>query len=174
MTDRGWPGDFLYCPHCRGSLVERQMGHRLRPLCDECGWVHFRNPGVGVAVLLRDGQERVLLVQRGPEVSQSGKWCIPCGYLDYGEAAQAGARREVLEETGLIVEVGSPIFVRTNFHDPAKITVGVWFEGSIVGGKLEAGDDAVAAGWFGLDRLPELAFETDIELLDSLAGSGLG
>lgn len=137
-------------------------------VCDDCGWVHFRNPGVGVAVLVRDDAGRVLLVRRGPEVSRSGAWCIPCGYLDYGEEVREGAARELREETGLEAVIGPPVFVRTNFHDPAKVTVGVWFEGTVTGGRLAAGDDAVDAGWFALGELPELAFPTDVELLSSL------
>ncbi len=171
MAIDDWPGQFGFCPHCRGALVATVIRDKERPVCQDCGWVHFRNPGVGVAVLVRDEAGRVLLVQRGPDVTRSGAWCIPCGYLDYGEAAQEGARRELLEETGLEAEVGEPVFVRTNYHDPAKVTVGIWFNGTVTGGELVAGDDAVAVGWFGPSDLPDLAFETDEELLASLWGS---
>ncbi len=81
---------------------------------------------------------------------------------------RAGAAREVLEETGLTVDVGDVIFVRSNFHDPEKLTVGIWFSGSVTGGVLEPGDDADEAGWFALHDLPDLAFPTDRELLESL------
>ena len=138
--------------------------------CPACGWVHYRNPGVGVAVLLRDETGRVLLVKRGPGSTRSGRWCVPAGFVDYGEEIRQAAARELTEETGLEVEVGEPIFVRSNFHDPAKLTVGIWFAGTIVSGTPTAGDDAVDVGWFALDRLPELAFETDRELLGSLLG----
>ncbi len=83
------------------------------------------------------------------------------------------AAREVAEETGLEVEVGEAVFVRSNFHDPAKLTVGVWFEGRILSGTPVAGDDADAVGWFPLDRLPELAFSTDRELLARLRDPSL-
>lgn len=138
--------------------------------CPQCGWVHYRNPGVGAAVLVRDEDGRVLLVRRSSRSTRAGLWCIPCGYVDYGEDVAAAAAREMLEETGLVVDVGSPVFVRSNFHDPARLTVGVWFAGVVVGGALAAGDDADDAGWFGLDELPELAFSTDRELLDCLRG----
>jgi ADP-ribose pyrophosphatase YjhB (NUDIX family) len=72
------------------------------------------------------------------------------------------------EETGLVVEVGEAVFVASNFHDPGKLTVGIWFAGTVTGGTLEAGDDADDAGYFPLDELPPLAFETDVALLDSL------
>ena len=52
--------------------------------------------------------------------------------------------------------------------DPAKLTVGIWFAGTVTGGTLVAGDDADAVGWFHLDDLPSLAFETDEELFERL------
>ena len=132
--------------------------------CPGCGWVHFRNPAVGVAgVVIEDG--RILLVRRGPNATRSGLWCIPCGYLDYGEDVREGAVREVAEETGLVVEVGDVLWVASNFHDPAKLTVGIWFEANVAGGVLRAGDDAVEAAFFDLEDLPPLAFETDTELI---------
>ena len=135
--------------------------------CPQCNWVHFRNPAVGVAGVVVEG-DRILLVRRGPNASRAGLWCIPCGYLDYGEEVRAGAAREVAEETGLEVTVGDVMWVASNFHDPAKLTVGIWFEATVVGGTLQAGDDAVEAGFFVLDDLPPLAFETDTELIASL------
>jgi ADP-ribose pyrophosphatase YjhB (NUDIX family) len=119
--------------------------------------------------VVEDG--KVLMVRRGPSVTRSGLWCIPCGYLDYGEDVRAGAAREVVEETGLEVEVGDVVWVASNFHDPAKLTVGIWFEAAVIGGALQAGDDAVEAEFFHLSRLPELAFETDAALLSHLRSS---
>ena len=63
------------------------------------------------------------------------------------------------------------VHVASNFHDPAKLTVGIWFEGTVVGGVLEAGDDADDVGFFALDALPELAFETDVTLLRRLGAA---
>ncbi len=60
--------------------------------------------------------------------------------------------------------VGDAVFVRSNFHDPEKLTVGIWFSGRVVDGVPVAGDDAVDVGWFPPEDLPALAFETDAEL----------
>lgn len=145
------------------------MGGMKRMACPGCGFVHFRNPGVGVAgVAIVD--DRILLVRRGPTSTKAGRWCIPCGFLDYGEDVRAGAAREVREETGLDVEIGDVMWVASNFHDPAKLTVGIWFEASVTGGDLRAGDDAIEAGWFPLGELPDLAFDTDVQLLAELSG----
>jgi 8-oxo-dGTP diphosphatase len=164
-----WPGEFAFCPMCAGRLTAGRRKGRLRMMCSSCGWVHFRDPGVGVAVLLRDDAGRVLLVERAPRSTQAGRWCIPCGYVDYGEEIRSAAAREVEEETGLACRVGEPVQVASNFHDPAKLTVGIWFAGTVTGGTLRAGDDASDVGYFALEALPELAFDTDRELLDRLS-----
>ncbi len=74
----------------------------------------------------------------------------------------------MLEETGLEIDVGPAIWIASNYHDASKLTVGIWFEATVVGGALRAGDDAVEVGFFPLDDLPDLAFETDAELIGSL------
>ncbi len=139
--------------------------------CPSCEFVHWRNPAVGAAtVIRRDG--RILLVKRGPGTARSGYWAVPAGYVDYGEEIRAAAARELQEETGLIADIGEVLWVASNFHDPGKLTVGIWFEGIERGGRLVAGDDATEVGFFSLDDLPELAFETDYALFEALREHG--
>lgn len=52
----------------------------------------------GVAVLVIDDQERVLLQRRN-----EGLWGMPGGFMELGESAEETARREVKEETGINV-----------------------------------------------------------------------
>jgi ADP-ribose pyrophosphatase YjhB (NUDIX family) len=110
----------------------------------------------------------VLLVRRAEGATRAGLWSVPAGFVDAGEEIRAAARRELEEETGLVADMGEVLQVASNFHDPAKPTIGIWFAATVVGGVLQAGDDADAAGFFPLDELPSLAFPTDETLLSGL------
>lgn len=48
-----------------------------------------------------DGDVSVLLVKRGSGVDNTGKLCMPCGYLDRSETLKDAAFRELFEETGI-------------------------------------------------------------------------
>lgn len=163
-----WPGEFTYCPHCAARLESRRVGGSTRRVCPSCGFVHWRNPAVGAAVVVLERHGRVLLVRRAPGATRAGLWSIPAGFVDYGEDVRAAAVRELEEETGLRAVLGDVAYVASNFHDPAKLTVGVWFWGTVANGTPLAGDDADAVGFFALDDLPGLAFETDAALLADL------
>ncbi len=153
---------------CTTALEDRRIGGSTRRVCPNCDYVHWRNPGVGAAVVVFDNDGRLLLVKRAEKATRPGFWSIPAGFVDYGEEIREAAARELREETGLEVVVGEPVFVASNFHDPHKLTVGIWFDGVVTGGTLEAGDDAEEADFFSLDELPPLAFETDEALIARL------
>jgi ADP-ribose pyrophosphatase YjhB (NUDIX family) len=98
--------------------------------------------------------------------------------VEWGEDIRAAAVREFQEETGLIVELGEVLAVHSNFHDPERLTVGVWLAGAVTGGALQAGDDLDAVGFFPLEAPPlPLAFPTDAlvvqELLNAAAAPTL-
>ncbi len=166
--DAPWPGEYRFCPMCRADLEWTRIGDTPRMRCPTCGFVHWRNPGVGAAVVVFDDAGRVLLVLRAKGATRAGLWSIPAGFVSYGEEIREAAARELHEETGLIAEVGEVVWIASNFHDPSKLTVGVWFAGTVVGGHLEAGDDAEEARFFALDDLPPMAFTTDVGYLRTL------
>jgi 8-oxo-dGTP diphosphatase len=127
-------------------------------------------PTVGVGVIVLEGQW-IILGRRGRRGGRKyeGSWCIPCGYLEWGEDVRAAAQREFLEETGLKVEVRDVYAVHSNFHNPNSLTVGIWFQGTVVGGTMEAADDLDMVDYFPLDALPQpLAFPTDLLVLEQL------
>lgn len=168
MDDRSKLDDIGFCSRCGGSLsLDLPEGSAVpRFRCESCHQITYRNPAVGVAVVIADA-DRVLLGRRarGPYM---GQWCIPCGYVEWNEDIRVAARREMAEETGLAVDIGEVCAVHSNFHDPAKQTVGVWFWGRVVGGLQRPGDDLDRVEQHLIAAPPALAFPTDALVLDML------
>jgi 8-oxo-dGTP diphosphatase len=159
---------FSFCPKCGGSLEVTTLKGRERLVCEQCRYVMYENPVVGVAVILQTADHRILLGRRAKHSTYPGLWCIPCGYVEYDEDVREAARREFKEETGLEVELGKVFTVLSNFHNPETQTVGIWFQAEIAGGFLQAGDDVDLVKWASLDDIPPLAFPSDDTVLKML------
>jgi ADP-ribose pyrophosphatase YjhB (NUDIX family) len=94
---------FRYCVRCGTRLVRRDDHGRLRATCPECGHIHYQNPAPAAGILLRS-PAGVLLVKR-KFAPAAGAWCVPAGFMEYGESPKRCAVRELLEETGLRARV---------------------------------------------------------------------
>jgi ADP-ribose pyrophosphatase YjhB (NUDIX family) len=113
-------------------------------------------PLIGVGAVIVAGN-RVVVVRRGHEPLK-GEWSIPGGVLEIGETLRAGAAREALEETGLVVEPGEVLEVldrivrdeqdRIQFH-----YVLIDFLCKPISGELCAGGDAEEARWLSAGEL---------------------
>lgn len=158
---------FTYCPKCGGALEIFWDDNIPRLGCIDCGYIFYENPVVGVAGIVLNQQQQILLGRRGRS-RYSGYWCIPCGYVEYHEDVYEALKREFKEETNLDIEVLHPFTAQSNFHDPDRHSVGIWFWVRIIGGSLSAGDDLDDLGFFDLDNLPVLAFPTDRKVLKML------
>lgn len=142
-----------------------------RPGCDSCGFVLYQNPvGASAGLVLRGDQ--VLLIQRGIE-PYLGAWAIPAGYQDADEPPAATVEREILEESGIIVEAYlllDLLFVPDDPRKPANVAL---FACRPLGGVLKGADDALDARWFDLDDLPEdIAFNNREQVFDRLSPGG--
>ena len=106
-------------------------------------------PLVGVGAVVVD-QGRILLVQRGREPLK-GHWTLPGGLLELGESLTAGVAREVLEETGLEVEVLELIELVDRVHREGDRVryhyVIADYLCRVKGGALQAASDADAVRW---------------------------
>ena len=108
---------------------------------------------LGVAVLVVNADGALLLGRRGKEPNY-GKWIIPGGGIQFGEHWADAARRELLEETGLQVEVwlnaGRPYVLEILGPDEHRVILCV--RGRATGGTLKAGSDLLEVRFF--DNLP--------------------
>ncbi|MEW6028970.1 MAG: NUDIX domain-containing protein [Chloroflexota bacterium] len=146
-----------FCPRCGAAVERKEAFGKVRPVCPQCGWIHFADPKVAAAVLIeRDG--RVLLVRRANDPFR-GLWTLPAGFVDAGEDPAEAAARECLEETGLSVRVTRVLDVIAGREHPRGADFVIVYHAEAVGGEMFARDDADAADWFPRHDLPPLAFE---------------
>lgn len=112
---------------------------------------------------------RVLLVQRKIDPYQ-GKWALPGGFVETQEPLEEAAKRELQEETGLVIDHLEQLRAYgTPGRDPRGRTLTIAFVGYTSKEEAVKGaDDAAAARWFDLQQLPPLAFDHDEILQDAI------
>ncbi len=126
-------------------------------------------PIVGVGAVVID-EGRVLLVRRARPPLE-GQWSLPGGAVEVGETLAAAVQREVLEETGLVVDVGPIVEVLDRIHVDADGAVAyhyvlIDYRCTVVGGRLRAASDAASATWADPAVLHEFGLQqTAIEVI---------
>jgi 8-oxo-dGTP diphosphatase len=100
---------------------------------------------------------RILLCRLSGEVRGTGAWTLPGGGLDFGEAPEAAAVREVIEETGLTVSLGRLETVRSRVYDHGNYQLQVLqfvYRARVLSGEIthEASGSTDQCGWFTLEE----------------------
>jgi HAD superfamily hydrolase (TIGR01450 family) len=128
---------------------------------------NWKNPGFpwpddvksGVTAVIFNVQRQVLLVRR----NDNGLWSLPSGHLEIGETVTEAIKREIQEETGLIVDVKKLIGVYSDpisqvFSYPSGVTthfITLSFLCCITGGFMQADYSEIAeVAFFDTSHLP--------------------
>ena len=116
---------------------------------------------VFAAGVIFDQDDKILLVKS--TYQRFHPWGLPGGSLDYGESPEDAVKREVWEETGLIVEIKRFLLVKTWSPD----RVGLYYLCEITGGEIYPTDEVSEAGYFSLDDLPDVRL-LDVDMIKQL------
>lgn len=114
----------------------------------------------GACAVIFDDDGKVLLEHR----SDNGFWGLPGGAVEVGESVEEAVKREVMEETALLVEVKRLVGV---YSDPRRYSISSYPDGNVVhwvtvvfecvriGGELQISHESTDIRYFGVDDLPE-------------------
>ena len=131
----------------------------MRLFCDRCSAPNYENPIPATCTVVVDPQSRLLLVQRKVAPKQ-GLWCLPGGFMELDETPEAGALRELAEETGLTGQIDRLLGVFSNPSDQYRTVLMIGYLVRSYRGAMIAGDDASDIAWFDSRKLPEVAFSS--------------
>jgi ADP-ribose pyrophosphatase YjhB (NUDIX family) len=112
-------------------------------------------PRIGSALLVQDGENRILLGQRNKD-PQRGSWVIPGGKIHAFERISEAGARELEEETGLRVEVGSQFKVYEIVNPPNEHRIVIYSWAKALGGTPKASDDLSQVRFFSTDELGDI------------------
>ena len=135
-----------FCLECGTALEARHHEDRLRPTCPACGFIHYLDPKVAVAVIL--GDEHGVLLGRRCIDPGSGRWSFPAGYVNRGEVLEEAALREVEEELGVSVELRGLVGAYSERGNAVVLIV--------YAGQITAGDKMVTLAQSGDVKSPQL------------------
>jgi len=168
---------FAYCPYCRTELAARVIEEIERLFCPACDEVFYRNSKACAGALVTNAEGQLLLTRRAIEPFK-GCWDLPGGYLEDGEHPEAGALRELREETGLTVRItGFGGIYMDTYGAGGVSTLNIFYEAEVVSGEAASQGDVSELGWFAPEALPlgGFSFENGQRAIaDWLARRGLG
>ncbi|MBX9877983.1 MAG: NUDIX hydrolase [Candidatus Obscuribacterales bacterium] len=162
---------FKSCPLCSGALEQKQIEEdKSRPVCAHCGWIHWGNPVPTASAVIPFNGGVILAKRKKPP--QEGFWALAGGHVENGESPKDTVVREIKEETNLdvkvICEIGDAFTTDSNH-------LVFFYLVEVLGGEMQAGDDADELAVFTLDTLPEnIAWTHHREAIESFyAGRNL-
>ena len=102
---------------------------------------------LSMKVVICDKGGRCLVIQRSAaSKNNTGNWDFPGGKVDHGERFDQALAREVLEETGLTVEL-TGLAGSAQSQAPGRIVIYLIMQGRLVGGDVRLSDEHSAFQW---------------------------
>tara|TARA_Y100001960_G_scaffold4471_1_gene4805 strand:- start:555 stop:1061 length:507 start_codon:yes stop_codon:yes gene_type:complete len=155
----------VFCSSCGKKNNFGLIDGAERFYCKFCKTIHYQNPKP-TATLLCPKNNQILLVQRAYNPGK-GEWGLPGGFLELNETLNEGAIRELKEETNLngkfVKLLGHCSHFNSIFGDilllGIEMKINNW-------NNLKAGDDALNAELFDINKYPKLAFACHQKILD--------
>ncbi len=145
---------YQFCPNCKNKLERKVTDSEYHPACSNCGFIFWNNPKPVVSIILsEDGG--ILMLQRASEPLKD-YWCLPGGFIRYGETPQDAIRREVKEETGLSeIEIKGIVGAWRIDNDPRGIHIDIIYHG-ISKGELKLSSEDKTYAFYKPETLPKL------------------
>ncbi len=144
-----WQRETRHCPYCGAPLLHVAAGHRAQCTNPDCARLQFPRTDAAVIMLVEHGDACLLGRQAG---WPPGRWSTLAGFVEPGESLEDAVRREVAEESGVIVDA-------VRYHSsqpwplPASLMVG--FFATAISRTIAMRDlELEAARWF---TAPEIA-----------------
>ena len=142
-----WHATHTRCPRCGEPTRVVDAGWVRR--CDNDGSDHFPRTDPAIIVLVHDGADRCLLGRQ--PVWPPGRYSTLAGFVEPGESLEQAVRREVEEESGVVVD---DVVYRGSQPWPFPASLMLGFDARVVSGEAAVGDDELEdVRWFTRDEV---------------------
>jgi ADP-ribose pyrophosphatase YjhB (NUDIX family) len=152
-----------YCIECGNPYTKVDDTHYRCPQ----GHDFWNNPHAAVAVVIQNDKGEVLFSKRGIE-PKKGMYDLPGGFCEYKEAPLSAAKREIAEETGLLIDNLEVIATFASEYQPNDSVCDIVVLARTHTGTPKPNDDSAALEWYSPEFLDGPEFYNDYSGLSSI------
>ncbi|WP_229698305.1 NAD(+) diphosphatase [Wenjunlia tyrosinilytica] len=151
-----WHRMHRFCARCGLATEVAVAGHVRR--CAACGAEHYPRTDPAVIMLVVDDQDRCLLGNHA--LWPQGRFSTLAGFVEPGESLEQAVRREVVEESGVVV--GEVAYAGSQPHPfPSSLMLGFMARALTTGIQVD-GEEMSEARWFSREELREAVMSGEV------------